>query len=427
MQNVDNSLWGVSMTGTTHVPAGVATSLVILRPTTVTGIIAAVAGGAIGGWICDIDVRDNAVDRDMVESLLLMAVITTICVAIDFLHGGGLCDYWMSHWGISAVVELALFAAFLIVGVASSHRTFTHSFIAMGASTTLVWFLLRPLAPAYLIGYASHIALDLFNKKGEQLLWPLSPKVSFNLCDADGVANRIIGGISVAVAFALSAILLVVAFSKGNVAGVAIAQNASVVGRLNNLQLYLIGINILTFFVFLIDYELCMRGIIDYDRQDTVHNFTNLFPLAGGAIGALAVFALVRQPLTKDTATWWDRIISMLVAWVTIYCIVLDPFNLGFGSINKDWRAHIILAAYIIVINVITITIFVRDFHKRHREFDSVNILMLITGALGGALGGYLTICLSGRKMQSDFYYFFPEMIAAHVLVIGYLLLAGIA
>lgn len=416
------------MTGTTHVPAGVATSLVVLRPTTVTGIIAAVAGGAIGGWICDIDVRDTTVDKDKVQSALLMVIIAGLSIAIDYYHGGGLCDYWSQHWGIAAVAELALLVGWLIIGLMSAHRTFTHSLVGMASSTLLIWLLIRPMMPAYLAGYVSHLILDLPNKKKEQLLWPLDkPRFGLNLCDSDGQVNRIVGGISVVVAFALGAALLIVAYQNGAAGLVDVGRAATVISGVNNFLLYLVAINVITFVVFIIDYQLCMHNVIKEEDEDNIHNFTNLFPMAGGAIGALAAFVLLRQPIAKDTATWWGRILAMLIAWAVIVCVVLDPFHQGFEGIDGDWRAHIILILYLVVINAATIILFIRDFNKRHREFDLTNILMLVLGALGGAAGGYLTITISGRKMQSNYYFFYPWMIAAHTLVIGYLLLAGIA
>jgi inner membrane protein len=64
------------MLGKTHVAVGVAASLAILQPDTATGIISAVAGGAIGGWICDIDCKEMEYDDDTVPGFILTFLVT---------------------------------------------------------------------------------------------------------------------------------------------------------------------------------------------------------------------------------------------------------------------------------------------------------------------------------------------------------------
>lgn len=51
------------MLGKTHIATGIAASLVIMHPDTLTGIIAATVGGMLGGWICDLDCRDSEIDE----------------------------------------------------------------------------------------------------------------------------------------------------------------------------------------------------------------------------------------------------------------------------------------------------------------------------------------------------------------------------
>ena len=39
------------MLGKTHIAAGIASSLVLLQPSTLSGVLCSVAGGAAGGWL----------------------------------------------------------------------------------------------------------------------------------------------------------------------------------------------------------------------------------------------------------------------------------------------------------------------------------------------------------------------------------------
>ena len=58
------------MQGKTHVATGIAASLVILHPTTVTGVIGSVVGGAIGGWISDIDCRRGHMSEGSIAGMI---------------------------------------------------------------------------------------------------------------------------------------------------------------------------------------------------------------------------------------------------------------------------------------------------------------------------------------------------------------------
>lgn len=41
------------------------------------------------------------------------------------------------------------------------------------------------------VGYLSHIVIDLLNREGEQLLWPLRRRFAFHLVSSDGIANTV--------------------------------------------------------------------------------------------------------------------------------------------------------------------------------------------------------------------------------------------
>ena len=45
------------MKSETHMYVGAAASLAILQPTGIDGTIVSIAGGMLGGWLCDIDVN----------------------------------------------------------------------------------------------------------------------------------------------------------------------------------------------------------------------------------------------------------------------------------------------------------------------------------------------------------------------------------
>ena len=47
------------------------------------------------------------------------------------------------------------------------------------------------LVPYFGIAFASHLALDFLNHKGEQLLYPYRKRFSLGICSASGLMNRL--------------------------------------------------------------------------------------------------------------------------------------------------------------------------------------------------------------------------------------------
>ena len=207
------------MLGKTHIALGVASALIITRPDTVSGLVTAVTAGAIGGYIVDIDIKNRDIEydelkkRETIYDNIINALFIGAFILIDFLIGNGMCQYIVDNWSWSIWVALALLLALLIIGYNTKHRTFTHSFLALILFSAVMYFICRPAAIPFLIGYASHIVVDFFNKKGEQLFFPSNGSLVQNY----GILTRKENTIIFIVAFALSmitgAILLVRAIS----------------------------------------------------------------------------------------------------------------------------------------------------------------------------------------------------------------------
>ena len=78
----------------------------------------------------------------------------------------------------------------------SNFRGFTHSILALVLFSTAAHAVVGNSSTWFAIGYASHLVIDLFNKKGESLLFPIKAKVCFNLCAADGITNKLLGSLA---------------------------------------------------------------------------------------------------------------------------------------------------------------------------------------------------------------------------------------
>lgn len=416
------------MLGKTHVPVGITTALIATHPTTVSGVIGAVAGGALGGWICDIDVRDSSEKDGRIVGFIIMAIDVGAALAIDFILGNGICDYVLHSLGYLNILAAVLFCAGCFYGIATSHRTFMHSILALVLFSGLMFFFCKPLWIPFAAGYMSHILLDLFNRRGMQLLFPIKARISFDVCDSDGDANRIIGGVAVVASIVLTVILGVNALQNEGMAFRLLdtSRQNSPVFSLSLFELYLIVINVITFIAYVIDFLICYNGIVSEDNEDMLHNFLNLFAFAGGGLGALIALLLLTKK-GRANAYWFVKIIAILLAWSVLYLVVANPFEIEGATVKSGIIPHLPLAIYLLSINIITIVFFVRDRYKRRSDMNASELLLIVLCFIGGAVGGYLVMILTnGKKHLPHFALGLPLMIAVQALIIAYLVFSGI-
>ena len=180
------------MMGNTHVAAGVATSILIVKPTDVPTLCATIIGGAIGGIICDIEVRSNRHCRDALYARITAGVITLVCLVVDYFFGANFIKTVMNLplWQLGIGIAVALFS--LVKGRFSEHRTFTHSLLFMFLLAISVTILFPSMLEAFMVGFLSHILLDLLNKKPVQVFYPyFKDGFCFKLCYAGKTANKV--------------------------------------------------------------------------------------------------------------------------------------------------------------------------------------------------------------------------------------------
>lgn len=81
------------MLGKTHITLGIASALIITHPATVPGVMTSMIGGAIGGWIVDVDCKDMDPDREKVYDTIIDGLFIGAMIVLDFLIGNGVCSY----------------------------------------------------------------------------------------------------------------------------------------------------------------------------------------------------------------------------------------------------------------------------------------------------------------------------------------------
>lgn len=180
------------MMGKTHLTVGIATALAVTLPNTVEGCMLAVIGGGIGGVLADVDILDNDYKHDALIGELLAFGLTGLCFLLDWIFGFGLVQRFASGNTIMLASGGVLFLILWGIGFCTDHRTFTHSLLALVLFTGAAFLLCQSLWIPFATGYASHLMLDVLNKKPVPLLYPLKGGICLKLCYASKIGNTVI-------------------------------------------------------------------------------------------------------------------------------------------------------------------------------------------------------------------------------------------
>lgn len=175
----------------THLTIGIASAVAITHPEIVSECFVAIMGGAIGGVICDIDILDNDYKNNDFFERFLVVKMTGIILLLDFLLQTGICEAILNRDKRFLLIGGVLFSVLCLIGIHSAHRTFTHSFIALILFSAALSLIYPPIVYSFIIGFLSHLMLDLLNKKKIRLFYPSDFGLCFGLCYANKIANTI--------------------------------------------------------------------------------------------------------------------------------------------------------------------------------------------------------------------------------------------
>ncbi len=184
------------MMSKTHLAVGLAVSLAIVRPDSLSDCLTAGIAGCVGGILPDCDILDNKNSLSAFSGQFFAGGVTLLALICDKYLDLGLCRAVTENGG-DAIFGGILFALLWLVGVFSGHRTFTHSLLAMLLYTFALGRLCPPLTLPFCGAYASHLLLDLLNKKGLPLFYPWKWGICFYLCYADGIVNKLLLSVGV--------------------------------------------------------------------------------------------------------------------------------------------------------------------------------------------------------------------------------------
>lgn len=178
------------MMSKTHVAVGIACSLAA-APETIEGLSYALMGGAIGSLICDIDRNSENPSRDVKQGWAIAFTVFTV----GFLHESyARWQQFKAEYLLSrplTLICIGLLLILLLFVINSAHRGFSHSLMMMVISAVLIYFINRQTSLFYMIGFLSHLFLDVLNKKPVRIFYP-AKGFCLGWFYVDGLANRIL-------------------------------------------------------------------------------------------------------------------------------------------------------------------------------------------------------------------------------------------
>ena len=181
------------MQGKTHLVIGVALSLAVMRPSTMPALVGGAGIAALGSVISDIDAGQSGAGHDATKVVASIVIAGVLVLLADlYLHLGLYARFLRRGRETGFMLPLLLFILFAAIGMLTRHRSFMHSLPAMILFTACIWFMQRAMAPYFAIAYASHLLLDLTNRRGMRLFFPSRKLVSMKLFASNGWMDRIL-------------------------------------------------------------------------------------------------------------------------------------------------------------------------------------------------------------------------------------------
>ena len=191
------------MLGKTHMIVGIASAISFTKPAAIPDLILAVGGGALGALISDIDVGTSESHREADKITLLSVVVVATVFLLDYYCHTNIMNRIVRNSGYARILAgVFLFIGICAFGKEQPHRSFMHSFLALGLLCFAIGLIWEKMVIYFAIGFLSHLITDVLNKKRVRLFYPLKKGIAFGLFHAHGWANKVlfkVGSVVVAV------------------------------------------------------------------------------------------------------------------------------------------------------------------------------------------------------------------------------------
>ena len=174
-----------------HVTVGMAAAFTAVMPGSLPEALPVIAGASLGCLICDIDCETKAERSDSSRWRIMMALVAAAALIEDGLLDAGMWQTAAQNGPYMCFAGLAGFMIICMFAGISSHRGFSHSLPALALETLCMWLMLPAAALPFATAFASHLVLDLMNKRPVRLLYPSKKSFCLGWFYSDRLANKL--------------------------------------------------------------------------------------------------------------------------------------------------------------------------------------------------------------------------------------------
>lgn len=170
--------------------AGVAIAVCVMRPDTFPELLVGLGAAVVGSVISDIDVGSSGSGRAADGIIWVSAGAVAAVAAMERFWNVGVWDMILRNSSLLRVAAGSLgFIGVCAFGKAQPHRSFMHSFLALGILSIIMGTVLPAAVPYFALAFLTHLGLDVLNYKKVRILYPRREGLCFRLFHADGTAN----------------------------------------------------------------------------------------------------------------------------------------------------------------------------------------------------------------------------------------------
>ena len=177
----------------THLVIGTAVSLSVLRPASIKELLIGTGMAMLGSVISDMDSETTKSNHFMDWVVTITSLFVVVVVAGSALGKINIWDWIQREFVMTPkVIAGIIFFIICAFGKEQPHRSFMHSLLGLFALYGCVEVMLPLAAPYFGVAFLTHIVLDLLNRKGIRLFYPLQKRICLNLCSSSGWINNIL-------------------------------------------------------------------------------------------------------------------------------------------------------------------------------------------------------------------------------------------
>lgn len=196
------------MTGKTHLASGIAASFSVVLPRTPKEVLVCLGAAMVGAVISDIDVSTSEARRNFNKLLGTVAVLLLIAGFLEYYVSFPILNMARQYGYLLTIAGFFLFLIVCIYGKGQPHRSFMHSLLALALLAGSIYMIFPPAVFPFVIAMASHILLDLLNKRRVKLFYPFRKGIALSVCRSDGTVNTILFYAAVLIDFVMAVWIL---------------------------------------------------------------------------------------------------------------------------------------------------------------------------------------------------------------------------